>query len=150
MRALGSFDLAEELVQEALVTALERWPTEGVPTHPDRWLLTVARNRGLDRLRRDARYAQKLALLDSPTADEDDRLRLIFTCCHPALGREAQVALTLRTVCGLSTAEVARAFLVQESTMAARITRAKKKIVAARIPYRVPCPDQLAERVGAV
>ena len=150
VRALGSFDLAEELVQDALVTALERWPTEGVPTHPDRWLLTVARNRGLDRLRRDARYAQKLALLDSPTADEDDRLRLIFTCCHPALGREAQVALTLRTVCGLSPAEIASAFLVAEPTIAQRLVRAHRKIAVAGIPYREPPPEELNARLDEV
>jgi len=151
-------DLAEECTQDAYVQALRTWPQAGIPDRPGAWLTTIARNRARDVLRRQAVARRALPLL---TPDEsvpgpedalvdDDRLRLVFTCCHPALSRDAQVALTLRLVCGLTTAEVARAFLVQESTMAARITRAKKKIVVARIPYRVPSPDALAERVGAV
>jgi RNA polymerase sigma factor (sigma-70 family) len=151
VRALGSFELAEELVQEAFVTALERWPSEGLPQHPDRWLLTVARNRGLDRLRRDARYRRALARLDEPTADDEDaRLGLIFTCCHPALARDAQVALTLRTVCGLSTAEIASAFLVPEPTIAQRLVRARRKIALAGIPYREPADDELNDRLQEV
>jgi RNA polymerase sigma-70 factor (ECF subfamily) len=129
-----------------------------VPDRPGAWLTTAARRRALDELRRDTAFRRRMPLLVTDPAvpgpdaglAEDDRLRLIFTCCHPALSREARVALTLRLVCGLSTAEVARAFLVPEATMAARITRAKKKISAARIPYRVPADDQLAERVSAV
>jgi RNA polymerase sigma factor (sigma-70 family) len=151
VRTLGSFELAEELVQDALVTALERWPTDGVPRQPDAWLLTVARHRDLDRLRREARYRDKLALLEQqPPDDEDDRLRLIFTCCHPALGREAQVALTLRTVCGLTTAEIASAFLVSEPTIAQRLVRARRKIAVAGIPYREPDPDELNARLAEV
>jgi RNA polymerase sigma-70 factor (ECF subfamily) len=148
-------DLAEECTQDAYVQALRTWPRTGIPDQPCGWLTTVARNRALDVLRRESVLRRALPLLvpdesvPGPGVD-DDRLRLVFTCCHPALSRDAQVALTLRLVCGLSTAEVARAFLVQESTMAARITRAKKKIVVCRIPYRVPSPDQLAERVSAV
>jgi RNA polymerase sigma-70 factor (ECF subfamily) len=148
-------DLAEECTQDAFVQALQTWPRTGIPDQPGGWLTTVARNRALDVLRRESVLRKALPLLvpdetvPGPGVD-DDRLRLVFTCCHPALSRDAQVALTLRLVCGLSTAEVARAFLVQESTMAARITRAKKKIVVCRIPYRVPSPDQLAERVSAV
>jgi RNA polymerase sigma factor (sigma-70 family) len=151
-------DRAEECAQDAYAQALRTWPETGVPDRPGAWLTTAARNRALDVVRRDAAFRQRMPLLVTepavPAADaglaEDDRLRLIFTCCHPALSAEARVALTLRLVCGLSTAEVARAFLVPEATMAARITRAKKKIAAARIPYRVPADDQLAERVGAV
>jgi RNA polymerase sigma-70 factor (ECF subfamily) len=148
-------DLAEECAQDAFVQALQTWPRTGIPEQPGGWLTTVARNRALDVLRRESVLRRALPLLvpDESVPDpgvDDDRLRLVFTCCHPALSRDAQVALTLRLVCGLSTAEVARAFLVQESTMAARITRAKKKIVVCRIPYRVPSPDQLAERVSAV
>ncbi len=151
-------DLAEECTQDAYAQALQTWGQTGIPDRPSAWLTTVARNRARDALRRESvlRRAQPLLVLDESEPGPEDslvddaRLRLIFTCCHPALSRDAQVALTLRLVCGLSTAEVARAFLVQESTMAARITRAKKKIVAARIPYRVPSPDHLAERVDAV
>ena len=146
-------DLAEECTQEAYAQALVTWPRTGIPDRPGAWLTTIARNRARDALRRESVLRRALPLLVTPEqapAPEDDRLRLVFTCCHPALSREAQVALTLRLVCGLSTPEVARAFLVREATMAARITRAKKKIAAARIPYRVPAPDQLAERVGAV
>jgi RNA polymerase sigma factor (sigma-70 family) len=151
-------DLAEECTQEAYAQALQTWPQTGIPARPGAWLTTAARNRALDVLRRESVLRRALPLLvpdeSAPGPEdglvEDDRLRLIFTCCHPALSGDAQVALTLRLVCGLTTAEVARAFLVSEPTMAARITRAKKKIVAARIPYRVPSPDQLGERVGAV
>jgi RNA polymerase sigma-70 factor (ECF subfamily) len=151
-------DLAEECTQDAYAQALQTWTQAGIPDRPGAWLTSVARNRARDALRRETAFRRTLPLLvpeeSVPGPDEglvdDDRLRLVFTCCHPALARETQVALTLRLVCGLSTAEVARAFLVQESTMAARITRAKKKISTARIPYRVPSADQLAERVGAV
>ena len=150
-------DLAEECVQEAYAQALRSWTSSGIPDRPGAWLTTAARNQARDVLRRQAVLQRALPLLvaDEPVpgpedALDDDRLRLVFTCCHPALSRDAQIALTLRLVCGLSTAEVARAFLVSESTMAARVTRAKKKITVARIPYRVPSPDQLAERVSAV
>jgi predicted RNA polymerase sigma factor len=136
-------DLAEECTQEAYAQALQTWPHTGIPDRPGAWLTTIARNRARDVLRRESVFRRSMPLLVSPES-------LVFTCCHPALSREAQVALTLRLVCGLSTAEVARAFLVSEATMAARVTRAKKKIAAARIPYRVPSPDQLGERVGAV
>jgi RNA polymerase sigma factor (sigma-70 family) len=161
VRVTRDIDLAEESVQDAYTRALEHWARDGVPASPGAWLTTVARRRALDLLRRNARFARSLPLLaDEPTEPEhdaepehevaDDRLRLIFTCCHPALANAAQVALTLRLVCGLSTAEIARAFLVSEPTMAARITRAKKKIAAARIPYRVPGAAELPERVDAV
>ena len=158
VRVTRDLDLAEECVQDAYAKALATWTTSGVPTKPGAWLTTVARLRALDLLRRDTVLRSRLPLLVQDEADEpvepegfpDDRLRLVFTCCHPALAQEAQVALTLRLICGLSTAEVARAFLVSEPTMAARITRAKKKIAAARIPYRVPSPDQLPERITAV
>jgi RNA polymerase sigma-70 factor, ECF subfamily len=157
-RLTRDLDLAEECTQEAYAQALQTWPQTGIPDRPGAWLMTTARNRALDVLRRESVLRRALPLLvpdeSAPGLEDglldDDRLRLIFTCCHPALSRDAQVALTLRLVCGLTTAEVARAFLVQEPTMAARITRAKKKISAARIPYRVPSPDQLAERVSAV
>ncbi len=165
VRVTRDIDLAEECVQDAYAQALTVWARQGVPARPGGWLTTVARNRALDLLRRDATASRALPLLVTDERDEDiaeqvvdaadphfsdDRLRLICTCCHPALALEAQVALTLRLVCGLSTAEVARAFLVSESTMAARITRAKKKIAAARIPYRVPTPADLPARVDAV
>ena len=149
-------DLAEECTQDAYAQALQAWPQTGIPDRPGAWLTTSARNRARDVLRRESVWRRALPLLvadesvPGPGEGDDDRLRLVFTCCHPALAREAQVALTLRLVCGLTTAEVARAFLVPEATMAARITRAKKKIAAARIPYRVPAPEQLTERVGAV
>jgi RNA polymerase sigma factor (sigma-70 family) len=153
----GDLDLAEECTQEAFVRALTVWPRSGVPDRPGAWLTQVARNQARDELRRRAAFRRRMPLLVTgepvPGPEDgldDDRLRLIFTCCHPALSLPAQTALTLRLVCGLSTAEVARAFLVPEATMAARITRAKKKIAAARIPYRVPAADQLAERVTAV
>ena len=151
VRITGDFATAEDLVQDAVVAALQRWPIEGVPERPDAWLFTVARNRGLDALRRENNYRTKLAQLQWPVQPEpDDRLRLIFTCCHPALPRAAQIALTLRVVCGLTTAQIARAFLVPETTVAQRITRAKRKIIAAGIPYRVPDPDELKARVREV
>jgi RNA polymerase sigma-70 factor (ECF subfamily) len=153
-----NLDLAEECAQDAYEQALRSWPATGIPERPGAWLITTARNRARDVLRRQSAFYRAMPLLVTEQAMpgledtllHDDRLRLIFTCCHPALSRETQIALTLRLVCGLSTAEVARVFLVQESAMAARITRAKKKISAARIPYRVPSPDQLAERVSVV
>ncbi|HEY2593313.1 MAG TPA: sigma factor, partial [Chloroflexota bacterium] len=149
VRTLGDFELAEELVQDAMVAAMERWPTEGVPRRPGAWLLTVARRRGLDVLRRDARYRAKLALLEQPIQQEpDDRLRLIFTCCHPALAREAQVALTLRTICGFSVPEIARAFVASEAAIAQRLVRARRKIIEAGIPYRQPDADEVDERLG--
>jgi RNA polymerase sigma factor (sigma-70 family) len=148
---VGEFAAAEDLVQDAVEAALTHWPTEGIPDRPDAWLYTVARRRGLDRLRRDRRQRTKLALVAwPPAAEPDDRLRLIFTCCHPALSREAQVALTLRVVCGLTTAQIAKAFLVPETTVAQRITRAKRKITEAGIPYRIPDPDELAARLSEV
>ena len=161
VRVAGDLDLAEEYVQDAYAQALVVWPRTGVPADAGAWLTTVARRRALDGLRRKATLAGKLALLVEPDIVAgpelvepeqiaDDRLRLVFTCCHPALAPEAQVALTLRLVCGLSTAEVARAFLVPQPTMAARITRAKKKIAQAGVPYRVPPAEELPERVEAV
>jgi RNA polymerase sigma-70 factor, ECF subfamily len=161
VRLSRDLDLAEECVQDAYAKALTTWASGGVPANPGAWLTTVARRRALDLLRREATRRRSLPLLlddqvelepDEIAAHEiaDDRLRLIFICCHPAIAPEAQVALTLRLLCGLSTAEVARAFLVSESTMAARITRAKKKIAAARIPYRVPPADELPARIDTV
>ncbi|MGB8962037.1 MAG: sigma-70 family RNA polymerase sigma factor [Pseudonocardiaceae bacterium] len=161
VRVTRDLDLAEECVQDAYARALTAWATGGVPANPGAWLTTVARRRALDLARREQTARRALPLLaveeidpgpEDTTAPNiaDDRLRLIFTCCHPTLARDSQVALTLRLLCGLSTGEVARAFLVSESTMAARITRAKKKIAAARIPYRVPAVAELAERVDAV
>jgi RNA polymerase sigma factor (sigma-70 family) len=158
VRVTRDLDLAEECVQDAFARALTTWSTQGVPANPDAWLTTVARNRALDLMRREATLRRKLPLLveheelpddTDPASIPDDRLRLIFTCCHPALAIEAQVALTLRLLCGLSTAEVAKAFLVTEPTMAARITRAKKKIAQARIPYRVPDREELPTRTDA-
>ena len=154
VRLLGDFDLAEELVSEALVEALDHWPRVGVPERASSWLLTTAKRKGLDRLRRDARYRQKLALIgalpERPQGDADDRLALMFTCCHPVLAPEARIALTLRAVVGLTTAEIARAFLVAEETVAKRISRAKRKIVDARIPYRVPSPADMTSRLADV
>ena len=151
-------DLAEECTQDAYEQALRAWPDHGIPDRPGAWLTTTARNRARDVLRRESAFRRAMPLLVPEQTEpgpetgfgDDGRLRLIFTCCHPALSGDAQIALTLRLVCGLSTAEVARAFLVREPTMAARITRAKKKISAAHIPYRVPSPDQLDERVSVV
>jgi RNA polymerase sigma factor (sigma-70 family) len=148
---LGDFSAAEDLVSDAVLTALRRWPEEGIPDRPDAWLFTVARRRGLDVLRREARYRDKLARLRWPVEPvPDDRLRLIFTCCHPALSPEARIALTLRVVCGLTTAQLAKAFLIPETTVAQRITRAKRKITEAGIPYRVPTDDELGPRLREV
>lgn len=161
VRVTGDIDTAEEAVQDAYASALSTWGPRGIPKNPGAWLTVAARRRALDMHRRAATERQALPkLLDpadfgqgEPERDggvPDDRLRLIFTCCHPALAQEAQVALTLRLLCGLSTADVARAFLVPEPTMAARITRAKKKIAAARIPYRIPAASELRERLDGV
>ena len=160
---LGDFELAEDALQDALVQALERWPTEGVPRNPGAWLTTVAKRRAIDRLRRAAALSDR-KLPELPTADEDaedaedaemdeipdDRLKLMFTCCHPALALEAQVALTLHTLGGLTTGEIARAFLVPAATMAQRLARARGKIRGAGIPYRVPAKDLLPERRDAL
>jgi RNA polymerase sigma-70 factor (ECF subfamily) len=161
VRATRDLDLAEECVQDAYAQALRTWAPRGIPANPGAWLTTVARRRAVDLRRREERLRRTLPLLLDDRVDPgpgetdepevpDDRLRLIFTCCHPAIALESQVALTLRLLCGLTTGEVARAFLVSEPTMAARITRAKKKIAAARIPYRVPSAEELPARIEAV
>jgi RNA polymerase sigma factor (sigma-70 family) len=151
VRSLGDFAIAEEIVQDAHLTALEQWSREGVPDSPRAWLQTVARRKAIDRLRREIRFRQKLPLLDLPIPQEpDNRLELIFTCCHPALAPEAQIALTLRAVCGLTTGQIAGAFVVAESTVAQRIVRAQRKIAQAGIPYRVPCDEELDARLSQV
>ena len=158
-RRFGDLDIAEEAAAEAFVAAAERWPRTGVPPNPGGWLATTATRKAIDWLRResqrDAKHQAARIVYDDTAAEpagpvDDDRLRLIFTCCHPALAMETRVALTLRLLGGLTVAEIARAFLVQETTMARRITRAKKKIKAARIPYRVPSADDISERLAGV
>jgi RNA polymerase sigma-70 factor (ECF subfamily) len=158
-RRFGDLDIAEEAAAEAFATAVERWSTDGVPPNPGGWLMTTATRKAIDRIRREAKRDDKhqeagMLYDDDPPepvgAIEDERLRLVFTCCHPALAMEARVALTLRMVGGLTVPEIARAFLVQESTMGQRITRAKAKIKAAHIPYRVPAAEDLPARVSGV
>ncbi|SEF33260.1 RNA polymerase sigma-70 factor, ECF subfamily [Amycolatopsis pretoriensis] len=164
VRVTHDLDLAEECVQEAFLSALDGWRRDGVPAKPGGWLTTIARRKAMDHFRRQDAFRTRMPLLLEPDVTEmndlddlvagdaiaDDRLRLIFTCCHPVLPREAQIALTLRLVCGVTTGDIARAFLVPEPTMAARITRAKKKIAAAGVPYRVPAASELPDRLDAV
>jgi RNA polymerase sigma-70 factor (ECF subfamily) len=164
VRAARDLDLAEECVQEAFVSALEAWERDVVPDNPRAWLITAAKRKMLDRFRREQTFRNKMPLLLEPEEEEmdletldpdfvdfpDDRLRLIFTCCHPAIARETQLALTLRLVCGVTTGDIAELFLVSEPTMAARVTRGKKKIEAAGIPYRVPAASELPDRLDAV
>ena len=152
IRRFRDFDLAEESVQDAILAAVETWPRDGVPRRPGAWLLTVATRRALNRLERDRRYQRKLAELPgaSPSEGQDDRLQLILLCCHPALSREAQVGLTLRAVAGFTTREIARAYVASEAAVAQRLVRAKHKIAAAGIPYRMPLGLELTERLGHV
>nr|BFE57441.1 hypothetical protein GCM10020063_019670 [Dactylosporangium thailandense] len=151
VRVVRDVDVAEECVQEAYAAALVAWPVDGVPANPVGWLTTAARRRAIDVVRRERVYRAKLALLTVPESEPlpvlDERLGLLFMCCHPALAADVQPALTLRLVCGVSTADIARAFLVPEPTMAARLTRAKQKIAKARIPFRVPAEEDLPGRL---